>query len=70
MANIEFTEHALFLAKLAEYQDELETQIDQATIEYMHAQEYARDRLEKLRKAIDLRDAMQTSRKYIGGERG
>lgn len=66
MEKIEFTEHAVLMCRLAEYQDGLDEAVELATVEYLRAQRYASERLDTLRKAIDLRDAMQTSRKYIG----
>jgi hypothetical protein len=66
MATVTISDNALLMAMLAEHQDALEEAVDKATIEYLHAQEFARNRLQKLREAIDMRDAMQTARKYVG----
>lgn len=66
MSKVTITEHAVFLCMLSEYQDKLDEEVDTATVEYLNAQRYASERLERLRKAIDLRDAMNVSRKYIG----
>lgn len=64
---VTLTDHAILMCRLAEYQDKLDEAVDQATIEYLRAQEIARKRLEELRKAIDMRDAMSAVRKHIGG---
>lgn len=66
MPKVDMTEHAVLMCHLAEYQDKLDEEVDTATVEYLNAQRYASERLEKLRKAIDLRDAMQKARKYVG----
>jgi hypothetical protein len=67
MSTVKFTDHAVLMCHLAEYQDKLDESVDKATIEYLHAQEYARNKLQVLREAIDLRDAMLNVRKHIGG---
>lgn len=67
MTAVAFTDHAVMLCMLSEHQDELDEAVDSATIEYLRAQEYARTRLQNLREAIDLRDAMSKARKYAGG---
>lgn len=67
MATVDFTEHAVLMCHLADYQDKLDDAVDQATIEYLHAQSIARDKLQALREAIDVRDAMSKARKYVGG---
>lgn len=68
MATVQFTEHAVLMCHLAEYQNDLDESVDKATIEYLHAQEYARKKLKALRDAIDLRDSMSKARKYVGGQ--
>lgn len=67
MTTVQFTDHAVMLAMLAEHQDKLEEEVDKATIEYIHAQEYARKKLQDLREWITLRDAMTAVRKHVGG---
>lgn len=67
MEAVTLSDNALLMAMLAEHQDALEEAVDKATIEYLHAQEYARNRLQNLREAIDMRDAMKKSRVYVGG---
>lgn len=69
MSTVKFTEHAVLMCHLAEYQDNLDAEVDQATIEYLGAQRIAKDKLQRLRDAIDLRDAMSKARKYVGGEK-
>lgn len=54
------------MCHLAEYQDSLNEAVDKATIEYIHAQEIARNKLETLRHAIDKRDVMMEARKIVG----
>lgn len=66
MATVEI-EHAVLKAQLAEYQDKLDAAVDAATIEYLRAQKFYNDSLQRLRDAIDLRDAMSKAREYVGG---
>lgn len=64
---VQLTEHAVLMCQLAEHQDKLDEIVDQETVDYLHAQEYARQKLQDLRKAINIRDAMTAVRKYVGG---
>jgi len=66
MTNISITDHAILMCQLAEYQDDLDASVDNATIEYLHAQEIARNKLETLRQAIDKRNVMTAARKIVG----
>lgn len=67
MSTISFTEHAVLMCHLAEYQDRLDEEVDAATIDYLHKQESAKSALERLRSAIDRRDTMKAARGIVGG---
>jgi hypothetical protein len=70
MTTISIKEHAMLMCRLAEYQDELDDAADKATIEYLHAKEIARNKLEALRQAISKRDVMSAARKIVGDRNG
>lgn len=67
MANVQFTEHAVLMCHLAEYQDKLDDAADKAALEYLSAQQILAHKLQAMREAIDMRDAMSKARKYVGG---
>lgn len=67
MTTVAFTDHAVMLCMLSEHQDSLNESTDTALIEYLDAQRFASAKLQKLREAIDMRDAMSKAREYVGG---
>lgn len=69
MGDVNLTDKAILMCQLAEHQDKLDEIVDQATVEYLHAQEYARRKLQDMRQAINIRDSMTAVRKYVGGEK-
>jgi hypothetical protein len=66
MPDINITDKARLMCQLAEYQDELDDAADKSTLECLHAQEIARNKLEALRQAISKRDVMSAARKIVG----
>ena len=70
MPAINITDKARLICQLAEYKDELDDAADKATIEYLHAKEIARNKLEALRQAIGKRDVMAAARKIVGDRNG